>query len=174
MVQLKNTNQINSHNNISLEVYLQFISEINPINTEKEVELIRRVNENDNSAFEKLVKVNLWLVVSIAKEYQNMGLSLRDLIQEGNLGLISAAKGLINSKKFNFTAYAIGWIRQSILQAITEHFWISRLSLNKNGYKNKMDNVLHQLNRNFLSEPIIDELSDELKLQTKIKYTSKI
>jgi len=174
MGKFKNTYQINSHDNISLGVYLQFISEINPINAKKEVELIRRIGESDNDAFEELVKANLWLVVSIAKHYQNMGLNLRDLIQEGNLGLISAAKRLVNSKKFNFTTYATGWIRQSILQAITEYFWISGLSLNKNGYKNKIDKVLHQLNRNFLSEPIIDELSDVLKLQTKIKDTSKI
>ena len=159
MTQSKNSYQTNSNGRISLEVYLQLISEIKQLDTEKEAEFIRGISERDNDAIRELVKANLWLVVPIAKQYQNMGLNLHDLILEGNLGLLSAVGRLINSEDFNFTSYATGWIRQSILQAITEHFWISSLKLNNNGQENRIDEVLHQLNRNFLCEPIIDELS---------------
>ena len=167
MRQLVNNYQINSHDRIPVEVYLQFISEIKQIDSEKEVELIKSIGESDNDALRELVKTNLWLVVSISKQYQNMGLSLHDLILEGNLGLVSAAKRLGNCKEFNFKSYATGWVRQSILQAITENFLISKLSLNNNGYKNKINEVLHQINRNFLSEPIIDKMSEFMEMQSK-------
>ena len=159
MTQLTNSYQANSRSPISSEDYLQLISNINEIDTEKETELIRRISESDNDAIRELVKANLWLVVSIAKQYQNMGLRLHDLILEGNLGLLSAVQRLVNSKDFNFSTYATGWIRQSILQAITENFWMSILKLDNNGQESRIDKVFHQLNRNFLCEPINDELS---------------
>ncbi|QGY46122.1 hypothetical protein GM418_21360 [Maribellus comscasis] len=152
MGQLKNTYQNNSQNQISLEVYLQFISEIKQIDAEKENELIQRIGENDTDALKELVEANLGLVVSIAKQYQELGLSLRDLILEGNLGLISAANRLVSSQEFNFKTFASKWIDQSIFQAITEYFWISRLSFNQNVYKNRIDKVLHQLSRNFANQ----------------------
>lgn len=154
----------NSNSRISLEVYFQFVSEIEQIDAGKEAELIRRICESDKDAIRELVNANLWLVVSIAKQYQNMSLSLHDLILEGNLGLISAVERLFNFKDFNFTTFATGWIRQSIIQAITEHFWISSIMLNKNGYESRIDKVLHQLNRNFLCEPIIDEMSEVFEM----------
>lgn len=160
MQQLKDPYQSNSHDQISLDVYLQLISEIKQIEAGKEIELIQRIAENDTDALKELVETNLWLVVSVAKQYQDLGLSLRDLIQEGNLGLISAIENLDYSQGFNFTTYATGWIKQSILQAITEYFWISKLSLNQNGNKNRIDKVLHQLNSNFRSEPIVEELTE--------------
>ena len=159
MTHLKNTNHSNSNDRISLEDYLQLISETKKINAVKEAELIRRIYESDGDAVRELVEANLWIVISIAKQYQHVGLSLRNLIHEGNLGLLSAAGRLVNSEHFNFSTYAAGWVRQSILQAITEHFWISSLKLNNNGYGNRIDTVLHQINKNFLSEPIINELS---------------
>ncbi|MCG6190943.1 sigma factor [Maribellus maritimus] len=152
MGQLKNTYQNNSQDQISLEVYLQFISEIKQIDAEKENELIQRIGENDTDALKELVEANLGLVVSIAKQYQELGLSLRDLILEGNLGLISAANRLVSSQEFNFKTFASKWIDQSIFQAITEYFWISRLSFNQNVYKNRIDKVLHQLSRNFANQ----------------------
>lgn len=158
MTQLKNTYQSNSHGPISLEDYLQLISETKQINTEKEAELIRRIYESDEDAVRELVEANLWIVISIAKQYQNMGLSLRNLILEGNLGILSAAGRLVNFENFNFSTYAAGWVRQSILQAITEHFWISSLKSNSNGYGNRIEIVLQQINKNFLSEPILDKL----------------
>ncbi len=163
MEPLKSTYHSNSHGQISLEVYFQLISEIKQADAEMEIELIHRIGENDADALRELVEANLGLVVSIAKQYQELGLSLRNLIHEGNVGLISAVERLVNSQQSNFTSYATGWIKQSILQAITEHFWISRLSLNQNGYKNRNDKILHQLNRNFLSEPIVDELPEASK-----------
>jgi DNA-directed RNA polymerase sigma subunit (sigma70/sigma32) len=150
----------NPHGQISLTAYLQFIAEINRISVEKENELLLGINDSDNESFRELVKANLWLVVSVAKQYQDMGLGLHQLILVGNVGLISAVKRLSNANHPSFKAYASGWIRQSILQAITEHFWISKLSLSENGYKHKIDKVLHQLNSNFLSEPIIYEALD--------------
>ncbi|GAB1452428.1 hypothetical protein MASR2M47_24840 [Draconibacterium sp.] len=160
MTQLKKTHQTISQNPISVVAYLQFIGEISQINARKEAALIQRISKDDNNAYEALVKAKLGLVVSIAKQYRHMGLSLHHLIMEGNLGLVSAVKRFANDKEVNFTIYATGWIRQSILQAITEHFWISKLSLSENGIKPKIDKVLHQLNSNFRSEPIVFESSD--------------
>lgn len=159
MTQLRNIYHSNSHDRISLADYLQLIKEIKQIDAEKEAELIRYVGERENGASGELIKAKLGLVVSIAMQYQKMGLSLHNLILEGNIGLLSAVERLVHSKDFNFTAYATGWIRQSILQALTEHFWMVNLKLTQNGYDRKIDKVLHQLNRNFCSEPIVHEPS---------------
>ncbi len=164
MTQLRNIYQSNSHGRISLADYLQLIKEIKQIDAEKEAELIRCIGERDAGASGELIKAKLGLVVSIAMQYQKMGLSLHNLILEGNIGLLSAVERLVHSKDFNFTAYATGWIRQSILQALTEHFWISNLKLKKNGHEREINKVLHQLNRNFISEPIIHEHSDVLEM----------
>ena len=172
MTQLKSTCQSNSQSRISLVEYLQLISETKQIDAEKEVELIRSIGERDTDASEELIKSNLGLVISIAKQYQNMGLSLCDLILEGNLGLLSAVERLVPSKNFNFTAYATGWIRQSILQALTEHFWMSNLKSKKSGYEGQINVVLHQLNKNFLSKPIIHEHLEEPEILTPIGATN--
>lgn len=172
MTQLKSTCQSNSQSRISLVEYLQLISETKQIDAEKEVELIRSIGERDTDASEELIKSNLGLVISIAKQYQNMGLSLCDLILEGNLGLLSAVERLVPSKNFNFAAYATGWIRQSILQALTEHFWMSNLKSKKSGYEGQINVVLHQLNKNFLSKPIIHEHLEEPEILTPIGATT--
>ena len=142
MRQLKITKQVTNRDNFSINIYLQEIGKINLLSANEEFELASRISEGDRDAFEKLVKANLRFVVSVSKQYQNQGLSLSDLINEGNLGLITAAERFDRSRGFKFISYAVWWIRQSILQAIAENSRMVRLPLNKIGLKNKISKAL--------------------------------
>jgi RNA polymerase primary sigma factor len=164
MRQLKITKQITDRNDIALELYLQEISKIKLLTTEEEVELARRTKEGDREALKKLVRGNLRFVVSVANQYKNKGLSLSDLINEGNLGLINAAERFDITKGFKFITYAVWWIRQSITQAIEVQSRTVRLPLNKIVLRNKIKNAFNQLSHKFLREPTISELSDFLEL----------
>ena len=135
---------------------------------DQEFELTRRIDKGDRKALEELVKANLRFVVSVAKKYQNQGLSLSDLISEGNLGLITAAERFDKSRGFKFISYAVWWIRQSILQALAEKARIVRIPVNKLGLKNKITKAFNQLSHEFLREPTIGELSDVLNLEYEI------
>src|SRR6187401_2475323 len=138
MRQLKIVKQITNRESESLEKYLQEIGKVELITAENEVELARRIKEGDQIALEKLTKANLRFVVSVAKQYQNSGLSLGDLINEGNVGLIKAAKRFDETRGFKFISYAVWWIRQGIIQAISEQSRVIRLPLNKIGAINKI------------------------------------
>jgi RNA polymerase primary sigma factor len=168
MKQFKITNRITNRDNFSLEIYLQEIGKTDVLTVDQEFELARRIDEGDRNAFDELVKANLRFVVSVAKKYQNQGLSLCDLISEGNLGLITAAERFDKSRGFKFISYAVWWIRQSILQAIAEKSRTVRIPLNKLGLKNRITNAYNQLSHEFLCEPTIGELSDSLNLKYEI------
>ncbi len=164
MRQLKIIKQVTNRETPSLDKYLHEIGKVELINAEEEVELARRIKKNDSEALEKLISSNLRFVVSVAKQYQNQGLSLPDLINEGNLGLIKAAQRFDETRGFKFISYAVWWIRQSILQALAEQARIVRLPLNKIGSINKINKVFNQLEQQFEREPTILEISQVMEL----------
>merc|ERR1712032_737937 len=155
--------------------YLQDVSKLDMITAEEEVELAQRIREGDQVALEKLTKANLRFVVSVAKQYQNQGLTLPDLINEGNLGLIKAAQKFDETRGFKFISYAVWWIRQSILQALAEQARIVRLPLNKVGSLNKINKAFSALEQEFEREPSPEELAEVLELTTnEVVDTMKI
>lgn len=164
MRQLKITKQITNRETASLDKYLQEIGKVDLITADEEVELARKIKEGDALALEKLTKANLRFVVSVSKQYQNQGLSLPDLINEGNLGLIKAAQRFDETRGFKFISYAVWWIRQSILQALAEQSRIVRLPLNKIGTINKINKAFSALEQEFEREPSIDEIAAVLDL----------
>ncbi len=168
MRQLKISNQVTNRDNISITIYLHEIGKIDMLTANEEAELAGLISEGDRNAFEKMVKANLRFVVSVSKQYQNQGLSLSDLINEGNLGLLKAAERFDKNRGFKFISYAVWWIRQSILQAIAENSRAVRLPLNKIGLKNKILKAYNQLSHEFLREPTITELSVSLDIQSEI------
>ncbi len=166
MRQLKITKSITNRESQSLEKYLQEIGKVDLITPEEEVKLAVRIKQGDAIALEKLTKANLRFVVSVAKQYQNQGLSLSDLINEGNLGLIKAAQRFDETRGFKFISYAVWWIRQSILQALAEQSRIVRLPLNKVGLSNKIIKAYSVLEQEFEREPSSDELASLLEINT--------
>jgi len=159
----------------SLDKYLQEIGKVDLLTAEEEIELSIKIKEGDKKALEKLTKANLRFVVSVAKQYQNQGLSLGDLINEGNLGLIKAGKRFDETRGFKFISYAVWWIRQSILQALAEQSRIVRLPLNRVGALNKIGKAYSNLEQEFEREPSADELADELDMDVKeVSDTLKI
>lgn len=167
MRQLKITKSITNRESQSLEKYLQEIGKVDLLTPEEEVELAKRIKQGDQSALEHLTKANLRFVVSVAKQYQNQGLSLSDLINEGNLGLIKAAQRFDETRGFKFISYAVWWIRQSILQALAEQSRIVRLPLNKVGSLNKINRAFSELEQSFEREPSADELAAQLDMATE-------
>ena len=163
MRQLKITQSITNRESQSLDKYLHEIGKVDLITAEEEVELAQRIREGDQVALEKLTKTNLRFVVSVAKQYQNQGLTLGDLIKEGNLGLIKAAKRFDETKGFKFISYAVWWIRQSILQAIAEQSRIVRLPLNLVGSLSKISKAFSKLEQEYEREPSPEELADILE-----------
>lgn len=164
MKQLKITTKITSRDSYSIDKYLNEISKLPLLKEDEEVELARRIRKGDREALDKLTKSNLRFVVSVAKQYQNQGLSLNDLINEGNIGLIRAATKFDETKGFKFISYAVWWIRQSILQALAEQSRIVRLPLNKVGSLNKINKAFSQLEQEFEREPSADELAELLEI----------
>src|SRR5512134_2808539 len=167
MRQLKITKSITNRESQSLDKYLQEIGKVDLLTPDEEVELAKRIKEGDQIALEKLTKANLRFVVSVAKQYQNQGLSLGDLINEGNLGLIKAAQRFDETRGFKFISYAVWWIRQSILQALAEQSRIVRLPLNKVGLTNRIQKAYSTLEQQFEREPSAEELADLLELDTE-------
>ena len=164
MRQLKITKQVTNRETASLDKYLQEIGKVDLISADEEVELAQRIKDGDEIALEKLTKANLRFVVSVAKQYQNQGLSLPDLINEGNLGLIKAAKRFDETRGFKFISYAVWWIRQSILQALAEQSRIVRLPLNKIGSINKINKTYASLEQKYEREPSADEIANVLEI----------
>ncbi len=164
MRQLKIVKQITNRESQSLDKYLQEIGKVDLITSDDEVELAQRIREGDQIALEKLTKANLRFVVSVAKQYQNNGLTLGDLINEGNVGLIKAAKRFDEKRGFKFISYAVWWIRQSIMQALAEQSRIVRLPLNRVGSLNKVNKTFSELEQKFQREPSPEELADVLDL----------
>src|SRR5439155_18171745 len=159
----------------SLDKYLQEIGKVDLLDPEEEIDLAQRIKKGDQKALEKLTKVNLRFVVSVSKQYQNQGLSLGDLINEGNLGLIKAARRFDETRGFKFISYAVWWIRQSILQALAEQSRIVRLPLNRVGALNKISKKFSQLEQEFEREPTAAELADKLEMtQAEVSETLKI
>jgi len=159
----------------SLDLYLREIGETPLITAHEEVELAKRIKEGDQIALEKLTKANLRFVVSVAKQYQNQGLSLADLINEGNIGLIKAAKRFDETRGFKFISYAVWWIRQAILQALAEQSRIVRLPLNRVGTLHKIGKISSSLEQEYGREPSPDEIARELELSTvEVSDTLKI
>src|ERR1043166_3790182 len=167
MRQLKITRQITNRETASLDMYLQDIGRVNMLTINEEVALAQRIRRGDQTALDALVKANLRFVVSVAKQYQNQGLSLPDLINEGNVGLIKAAQRFDETRGFKFISYAVWWIRQSILQALAEQARIVRLPLNKVGLTNKILKAYSQLEQEYEREPSPEELADMLELDTE-------
>ncbi|SFE82105.1 sigma-70 family RNA polymerase sigma factor [Thermoflexibacter ruber] len=175
MRQLKISKQITNRESQSLDKYLQEIGKVDLLSPDEEVELAKRIREGDQLALERLTKANLRFVVSVAKQYQNQGLSLGDLINEGNLGLIKAAQRFDETRGFKFISYAVWWIRQSILQALAEQSRIVRLPLNRVGSLNKISKTFSELEQRFEREPSPDELAEVLDLPTsEVVDTMKI
>jgi RNA polymerase primary sigma factor len=175
MRQLKITKSITNRESASLDKYLQEIGREELITAEEEVILAKKIKEGDQSALEKLTRANLRFVVSVAKQYQNQGLSLPDLINEGNLGLIKAARRFDETRGFKFISYAVWWIRQSILQALAEQSRIVRLPLNQVGSLNKINKAYSKLEQEFEREPSAEELADILDLPIdKVSDTMKV
>jgi RNA polymerase primary sigma factor len=166
MRQLKITKSITNRESQSLEKYLQEIGKVDLLTPEEEVDLAKKIKQGDQEALEKLTKANLRFVVSVAKQYQNQGLSLSDLINEGNLGLIKAAQRFDETRGFKFISYAVWWIRQSILQALAEQSRIVRLPLNKVGSLNKINRAFSELEQEFEREPSPEELAEVLEIPT--------
>ena len=164
MRQLKITKSITNRESEALDKYLQEIGKEEMISVEEEVELAQRIRKGDRKALERLTKANLRFVVSVAKQYQNQGLSLPDLINEGNLGLIKAAEKFDETRGFKFISYAVWWIRQSILQAIAEQSRIVRLPLNQVGSVNKINKVLSKFEQENERRPSVEEISEKLDL----------
>ncbi len=164
MRQLKITKSITNRESQSLEKYLQEIGKVDLLTAEEEVALAKKIKEGDKAALERLTKANLRFVVSVAKQYQNQGLSLSDLINEGNLGLIKAAQRFDETRGFKFISYAVWWIRQSILQALAEQSRIVRLPLNKVGSLNKINRAFAELEQEFEREPSTEEIAKLLEI----------
>ncbi|MCQ2209809.1 MAG: RNA polymerase sigma factor RpoD/SigA [Paludibacteraceae bacterium] len=167
MRQLKITKSITNRESASLDKYLQEIGREELVTVEEEVELAQRIKNGDQKALEKLTKANLRFVVSVAKQYQNQGLSLPDLINEGNVGLIKAAEKFDETKGFKFISYAVWWIRQSILQALAEQSRTIRLPLNQVGSLNKINKAIHQFEQENERRPSADEVSEMLDIPTE-------
>jgi RNA polymerase primary sigma factor len=167
MRQLKITKSITNRESQSLEKYLQEIGKVDLIHPEEEVKLALLIRQGDQRALDKLTKANLRFVVSVAKQYQNQGLSLPDLINEGNLGLIKAAQRFDETRGFKFISYAVWWIRQSILQALAEQSRIVRLPLNKVGLTNRIQKAYSQLEQEYERDPSAEELAEILDLDTE-------
>lgn len=163
MRQLKIVKQVTNRETASLDKYLQEIGRVELITTDEEVELARRIKAGDQRALERLTKANLRFVVSVSKQYQNQGLSLPDLINEGNVGLIKAAERFDETRGFKFISYAVWWIRQSILQALAEQARIVRLPLNKIGTINKINKAYSELEQRYERPPSADELAEHLE-----------
>lgn len=175
MRQLKITKSITNRESASLDKYLQEIGKEELITVEEEVELAQRIKKGDQEALEKLTKANLRFVVSVAKQYQNQGLSLPDLINEGNLGLIKAAEKFDETRGFKFISYAVWWIRQSILQALAEQSRIVRLPLNQVGSLNKINKALARFEQEYERAPSPEELAEELALpKEKVADTLRV
>jgi len=175
MRQLKITKSITNRESASLDKYLQEIGREELITAEEEVHLAKKIKDGDQKALEKLTRANLRFVVSVAKQYQNQGLSLPDLINEGNLGLIKAAKRFDETRGFKFISYAVWWIRQSILQALAEQSRIVRLPLNQVGSLNKINKAYSKLEQEFEREPSAEELAEILDLPIdKVSDTMKV
>ncbi|WP_462280400.1 sigma-70 family RNA polymerase sigma factor [Salinivirga cyanobacteriivorans] len=164
MRQLKITKQVTNRDTASLDKYLHEIGKVELLTADEEVALARRIRKGDTAALDKLIRANLRFVVSVSKQYQNQGLSLPDLINEGNLGLIKAAQRFDETRGFKFISYAVWWIRQSILQALAEQARIVRLPLNKIGSINKINKKLNQLEQDFEREPSADEIAKALEI----------
>ncbi|HNS18791.1 MAG TPA: sigma-70 family RNA polymerase sigma factor [Bacteroidales bacterium] len=174
MRQLKITKQVTNRETASLDKYLQEIGKVELITADEEVSLAQRIKQGDRDALEKLTKSNLRFVVSVSKQYQNQGLSLPDLINEGNLGLIKAAQRFDETRGFKFISYAVWWIRQSILQALAEQSRIVRLPLNKIGSINKINKAYAKLEQEFEREPNSEEIADLLEItETEVKESLK-
>ena len=175
MRQLKITKSITNRESASLDKYLQEIGHEELISVEEEVELAQRIRRGDRKALEKLTRANLRFVVSVAKQYQNQGLSLPDLINEGNLGLIKAAEKFDETRGFKFISYAVWWIRQSILQAIAEQSRIVRLPLNQVGSVNKINRMLNKFEQEHERRPSLDEIAATVDLpEDKIEDALKV
>ena len=175
MRQLKITKSITNRESASLDKYLQEIGKEDLITVEEEVELAQRIRKGDQEALEKLTKANLRFVVSVAKQYQNQGLSLPDLINEGNLGLIKAAEKFDETRGFKFISYAVWWIRQSILQALAEQSRIVRLPLNQVGSLNKINKAFARFEQEHERTPSAEELATELELpKEKVTDTLRV
>lgn len=175
MRQLKITKSITNRETASLDKYLQDIGKEELITADEEVQLAQKVKQGDQQALEKLVKANLRFVVSVAKQYQNQGLSLPDLINEGNLGLIKAARRFDETRGFKFISYAVWWIRQSILQALAEQSRIIRLPLNQVGSLNKIKKATSKLEQEFERTPSAEEIAEKLEMPDyKIDAAKKI
>ncbi len=165
MRQLKITKSITNRESQSLEKYLQEIGKVELITPEEEVKLAERIKQGDQRALDRLTKANLRFVVSVAKQYQNQGLSLPDLINEGNLGLIKAAQRFDETRGFKFISYAVWWIHQSILQALAEQSRIVRLPLNKVGLTNRINKAFSQLEQEYEREPSTEEIAEALEIE---------
>ncbi len=175
MRQLKITKSITNRESASLDKYLQEIGHEELVTVEEEVELAQKIRKGDRRALERLTKANLRFVVSVAKQYQNQGLSLPDLINEGNLGLIRAAEKFDETRGFKFISYAVWWIRQSILQAIAEQSRIVRLPLNQVGSVNKINRALNKFEQENERRPSVDEIAEHINLpQDKIEDALKV
>lgn len=164
MRQLKISKSITNRESQSLEKYLQEIGKVEMITAEEEVRLAKLIRNGDQQALEKLTKANLRFVVSVAKQYQNQGLSLPDLINEGNVGLIKAAQRFDETRGFKFISYAVWWIRQSIIQSLAEQARIVRLPLNKVGLTNKVSKAVQTLEQQYEREPSVEEISEFLEM----------
>jgi len=175
MRQLKIIKQVTNRETPSLDKYLHEIGKVDLISAEEEVELARRIRKGDEKALEKLIKANLRFVVSVSKQYQNQGLSLPDLINEGNLGLIKAAQRFDETRGFKFISYAVWWIRQSILQALAEQSRIVRLPLNQVGSLNKINKAFSKFEQEFERTPSPEELAEVLDLpKEKVSDTLRV
>jgi len=175
MRQLKITKQVTNRESPSLDKYLHEIGKVQLISAEEEVALAKKIKQGDQKALATLINSNLRFVVSVAKQYQNQGLSLPDLINEGNLGLIKAAQRFDETRGFKFISYAVWWIRQSILQALAEQARIVRLPLNKIGSVNKVNNTFSHLEQEFQREPTPEEIGDLLDMAPKdVKEALKV
>lgn len=175
MRQLKITKSITNRESESLEKYLQEIGKVDLVTAEEEVTLAQKIKQGDQMALEKLVKANLRFVVSVAKQYQHNGLTLNDLINEGNVGLVKAAQKFDETKGFKFISYAVWWIRQSIMQALAEQSRLVRLPLNKVGSLSKINKAFSELEQHFEREPTADELAECLDIGVEeIKNTMSV
>ena len=168
MRQLKITKQVTNRDTLSLDKYLHEIGKVELLSAEKEVELAKRIKKGDQDALATLINANLRFVVSVSKQYQNQGLSLPDLINEGNLGLIKAAQRFDETRGFKFISYAVWWIRQSILQALAEQARIVRLPLNKIGSINRINKTFSKLEQQYQREPTLEEVAE--MLETNLEY----
>lgn len=168
MRQLKITKQVTNRESVSLDKYLHDIGKVDLITAEEEVELAQRIHEGDQLALEKLTTANLRFVVSVAKQYQNQGLNLPDLINEGNVGLVKAAKRFDETRGFKFISYAVWWIRQSILQALAEQSRVVRLPLNKIGSINQVNKAVARLEQTYERPPTPEEIAKEVDLSIAV------